>query len=304
MPRLDELPPDLRATLSLLVDRGKSYAQVAELLGIPEGAVRDRAHAALDALAGAPGEHVPPPPPPSPPAPSSPPRGARSGTPAGAHTISPGDEGRAVPAAGISSAASGPPVSRRGGALLLAGIAIVVIVAVVLLTSGGGGSHSGTGTSAGTGTPASTGASASTPSHTTSGPSSGSTGATGASASKTGSKVTVTNQLTLSPTDPTSKAIGIVEVLAEGSQRAFYLAAEHLAPSNGFSYVMWLYNSPSSAEAISRAPAVSSDGRLQGGALLPSNAGDYRQFLLTRETTEHPTHPGPTVLSGPFSLGG
>ena len=41
-------------TLSLLVDRGKSYAQVAELLGIPESAVRDRAHAALDALAGAP----------------------------------------------------------------------------------------------------------------------------------------------------------------------------------------------------------------------------------------------------------
>ena len=36
MPRLDDLPPDLRATLSLLVDRGKSYAQVAELLGIPE----------------------------------------------------------------------------------------------------------------------------------------------------------------------------------------------------------------------------------------------------------------------------
>ena len=54
MPRLDDLPPDLRATLSLLVDRGKSYAQVAELLGIPESAVRDRAHAALDALAGPP----------------------------------------------------------------------------------------------------------------------------------------------------------------------------------------------------------------------------------------------------------
>ena len=76
MPRLDDLPPDLRATLSLLVDRGKSYAQVAPLLGIPESAVRDRAHAALDALAGAPGDApllpaaavptLPPPPPPPP----------------------------------------------------------------------------------------------------------------------------------------------------------------------------------------------------------------------------------------------
>ncbi|HYM46512.1 MAG TPA: sigma factor-like helix-turn-helix DNA-binding protein, partial [Solirubrobacteraceae bacterium] len=52
MSRLDELPPDLRAALSLLVDRGKSYAQVADLLAIPESVVRDRAHAALDAVAG------------------------------------------------------------------------------------------------------------------------------------------------------------------------------------------------------------------------------------------------------------
>jgi hypothetical protein len=78
--------------------------------------------------------------------------------------------------------------------------------------------------------------------------------------------------------------------------------------------VIWLYNSPTSAEALSRAacpasehvpscPTVGANGRLQGGALLPSNAGDYSHILLTRETSEHPTSPGPVVLSGPFSLG-
>ena len=51
MTELDRLPPDQRAVLSLVLDRGKSYAEVAELLGIPENTVRDRAHAALDALA-------------------------------------------------------------------------------------------------------------------------------------------------------------------------------------------------------------------------------------------------------------
>jgi Sigma-70, region 4 len=51
MTDLDRLPPDQRAVLSLVLDRGKSYAEVAELLAIPEGTVRDRAHAALDALA-------------------------------------------------------------------------------------------------------------------------------------------------------------------------------------------------------------------------------------------------------------
>jgi len=48
---------------------------------------------------------------------------------------------------------------------------------------------------------------------------------------------------------------------------------------------------------------VGADGRLQGGALLPSNAGQYHTMLLTRETNERPTKPGPVVLSGPFNLG-
>ncbi len=51
MSRLDDLPPDQRATLSLLLGQRKSYAEVAALLGLPEGAVHDRAHAALAVLA-------------------------------------------------------------------------------------------------------------------------------------------------------------------------------------------------------------------------------------------------------------
>ena len=57
-----------------------------------------------------------------------------------------------------------------------------------------------------------------------------------------------------------------------------------------------------SAEALSKSPQVGSDGRLQGGALLPANAANYRRMLLTRETSERPTHPGPIVLSGAFAL--
>jgi Sigma-70, region 4 len=263
MPRLEDLSPDLRATLSLLVDRGKSYAQVAELLGISESAVRDRAHTALDALAGAPGETSPAHGDPA----ASPPRGSASG---------------GAPAARRTGSGAGLPVSRRGGALLLGGIVIAIVVAVVLLTSGGGSNN----TSTGTGTSAS--ATTSTPGHST---------------KTSSSKPTVVNQLTLTSPEPSSKSLGVVEILAEGSQRAFYMAAEHLPPSQGFSYVIWLYNSPTSAEAISKAPTVGSNGRLQGGALLPSNAGDYHQILLTRETSNNPHHPGPIVLSGAFSLG-
>jgi len=251
MPRLDDLPPDLRATLSLLVDRGKTYAQIAELLGISESAVRDRAHAAIDMLAGAPAQSV------------------DDRAPGGA-------DGRA---------SSSLAVSRRGGAALLAAIVVVIVVVVVLVSGGGGGS--------GGNTNANTGAKAST--HTTS---------TSGSGAKTGSGKTpaVTNQLTLTATEPGSKAVGLAEVLAEGSQHAIIVAAEHLPPSNGFYYLVWLYNSPTSATPIGRAPTVGSNGRLQGGALLPGNAGAYDQILITRETAKNPTTPGQTVLSGKFSL--
>ena len=93
-------------------------------------------------------------------------------------------------------------------------------------------------------------------------------------------------------------------MLSEGSKRAFYIAAEHLPPSSGFFYAVWLYNSPTSSVALGKIPPVSSNGQAQGGALLPANAGEYHEMLLTRETSEHASKPGPVVLSGTFSLGG
>jgi hypothetical protein len=49
--RLEDLPPDLHAVLSLVVCRQKSYDEVAGMVGIEEHAVHDRAHAALAMLA-------------------------------------------------------------------------------------------------------------------------------------------------------------------------------------------------------------------------------------------------------------
>ena len=51
MSRLDDLLPDQRAALSLLLGQRMTYAKVAALLGIEERAVHDRAHAALAVLA-------------------------------------------------------------------------------------------------------------------------------------------------------------------------------------------------------------------------------------------------------------
>ena len=50
MASLDSLPPDQRAVLQLVLQRGRSYDDIAKLLSIDRAAVRQRALSALDAL--------------------------------------------------------------------------------------------------------------------------------------------------------------------------------------------------------------------------------------------------------------
>jgi hypothetical protein len=282
MTRLDDLPPDQRAVLLLLVQQGKSHAEIAELLGIPERAVRDRAHAGLDALAAGAGETSPPSVTTSVPARSEasssrdaprrqPPRGSRAPAPTGARTTRSSSTPAVAPSTlrGPRTPAARSGASRRAGALLLIGL-IAVIVVVVLLTSGGGSSNKGA-----------------------------STGATGTSST---AQPHVDKQLNLTSPVPGSNAIGIAEVLSQGQQYAFFVAAEHLPPTSGFFYAAWLYNSSNDAHVLGRAPSVTSNGRLQAVGALPANAARYHQLLITRETATKPTRPGPIVLSGPFSL--
>jgi hypothetical protein len=329
MSRLDELPPDQRAALSLLLGQRKSYAEVARLLAIEERAVHDRAHAALALLAPglarelaadrreAIGDYL---------LGQQPGVGDRLATRSYLSESQPArdwataiagelaplsssalpeipDQSSPAPAdqraysSGVSSAwtraadavgARSPgslgerpggrlgqqlPTSRRGGALLLAVIAAVVVAVVILVTGGGGGSHT-----------AKSASTRSTAAKTTSGPA-------------------VTQRLTLTSPTPGSKTVGVMDILAEGSRRAFFIDAENLPESKGFFYALWLYNSPTSHRPLSASPPVGSNHRLQGGALLPSDAAKYHTVLLTRETSKTPTQPGAVVLTGPFSLG-
>jgi len=109
-------------------------------------------------------------------------------------------------------------------------------------------------------------------------------------------------QLNLVPPEPGSSALGVVEIVSQGSRRAFFLAAEKLPPTKGFFYAVWLYNSQSNARALGRAPAVGASGRLATQELLPSNASAYSKIVLTRETSPRPSQPGPIVLEGKLRL--
>lgn len=274
MRELDRLPPDQRAVLSLVLAQDKSFGEVASMLGISEESVRRRAHAALDVLASVPASSA------------SPALGVEAMPPATVGELARSDNGEGPPVA--VHAAQKPPASRLGGALLLAAIVAVVAVAAVLASNGSSKSPVPRG--------ASRGASTSTPSSTTA-PSSTSTGA---STGNGGVKLDKT--LTLASANPAAKAAGQVYVVSQSGKHAFYVAAAGLPPSKGFFYAVWLYNGPGEAAPLGRAPTVGSDGRMEGGAPLPPNAGRYRRIAITRETDLHATRPGTIVLSGAFAL--
>jgi hypothetical protein len=342
MSKLDDLPADQRAALSLLLRQRKDYAEVAQLLQISVHAVHDRAHAALAMLApreareltpqgreeigdyllgqggdsadrlrarslleGSPAarawaqalvaELAPLAAGPLPEIPAGELAGERNGAAAPARAAvdvgrqpSTGGDGpgpRApvahAPADGSPDDLGSPPATREGarlpssrvgGAIVLA-LIVAAVVAVVLVTSGGGSSHHST---------------RSTASKT--------------SAAAASSKAVETNRIPLTTGNPGSKTLGLMLVFQEHSTYAYFFAAEHLPPSHGFFYALWLYNSPTSSEALNRVPSVGSNGRVQGEQLLPANAANYHRVILTRETSEHPARPGPIVLQGAFAL--
>jgi len=339
MSRLDELPPDQRAALSLLLRQRKSYAEVAALLGIRERAVHDRAHAALGVLAPRrareltpeqrleigdyllgqqpgvaerlrtrtllassepargwaadvaaqlqplAGASLPEIPAAAVPAPGA--GGGGSGAPRAPERVSDLAAGHAAGAGAGAGAGQGAPAgasplararqqpsSRLGGALLLLVLLAGVIVAVVLITGGSGSGKAST--------------TASTTSTTT-------------SSSKSGPSVE--NEIPLKPpAGAKSASVGVVDVVSDAGKTAFIIDAQHLPRAKGFYYAIWLYNSPTSFQALSRSSHVGKSHALEGGSALPSDAGEFHQILLTKETKPRPSHPGKVILQGTFSL--
>jgi hypothetical protein len=97
-----------------------------------------------------------------------------------------------------------------------------------------------------------------------------------------------------------ARSAGLFEVLKGGSKLAYYIAAVGLEPTSNFYYALWLSNGAGKSRPLNRAPSVGSNGRIVGGALLPTNAAAYNEVLLTRETqtSSVPTTPGETILKG------
>jgi hypothetical protein len=313
MARLDDLPPDQRAVLQLVLREGRSLDDLAGLLRISPEAVRERARIGAEALA---------PPPPAGldtaergrialwllgqdgEAPPGVLRGSESArrwagglrdalAPLARHELPavPAAPAAATPASGDdprpARRAPEARASRLGGALLLGGLAVALVALVVWLVAGRG--------------------------DDTSSSSAASRGATSAATTRAGSSTgsirTVARVSLSPPKGVSSRALGLAQLAVRGKAAAFVVAAQGLTPEKNTYFGFWVIGGsekPGFLGAI-RSSALR-QGRLAAQARVPKAIASYTTFLVTREpvtgSRRAPAQPGSILLAGPLKITG
>ncbi len=331
---LDNLPDDQRAVLQLVLQRGRSYDQIAELLSIDRAAVRQRALAAFDAL--------------GPQTSVAPEQRALitdyllgqlparvSQDTADRLADSPAERAWArVVASELAPVATHPlpeiPVERGRGQPVAAGSeteptrAREQAAASAALgrpepasqqeARGPRSSRRGGAILLGVvalvivavvvivlAASGSSGNSSSTTSSTAaSAPQTTSTAASTATSTAATSTPQIVGQINLTPPLSGSKAKGAAFVVKRGSQTAIIVQGQSIpANSKHDAYAVWLFNSNTDNHLLGFVnPGVGTSGKLSTAGALPANAGHYKTLLVTLETQQAPKQPGKIVLQG------
>jgi Anti-sigma-K factor rskA, C-terminal len=316
MAPIDDLAPDQRAVLQLLLKQGKSYDELSALLRIEPDAVRDRAVGALEALGprdGAPlpeerraeiadyllGQQT-----------ASQRQATREfleGSASGrgwarvaAGELRPlaGDALPEIPAEGAELDEAFDALgarqarqqqvrrsSRRGGIILLVALGVVIAAVVLLIVNSG--SDSGGGSTGGNG-----GTLATSPPSTTSTTSS--------------AKIVAQINLLAQPGAPKSR-LGVARVVEQSGQRVLAFEAQGLpASTSRLAYGVWVKKDSGAASFLGYPQAtVGKNGKLAFVSALSTDLTQYKTLLVTREPTSNkglPKQPGEVVLSGPIRV--
>ena len=314
MSGIDDLAPDQRAVLQLLLKQGKSYVELGAMLRMEPDAVRDRAATALEQLGPRDGAQL------------AAERRAEvadyllgqqsaserqatreflEGSAAGrawarvvAGELRPvaGDGLPDIPAEGAEvdeafgalkareeRRAEVQQKSRLGGAILLVGAVVVAIALILIIRSGGSSNDNGT---AGKGT---------TPARTS-------------TQTATGAQPAIDKQVNLKPlTGSPSNALGVLLFLSQGNTKLIAVRAQGLRPTtNSRFYAVWLTGTNIAPKPLGFAPAVPATGQNAGKLAflnpIPSDGNRYNRFVISVESQRAPKKPGTTVLQGPWAL--
>jgi len=123
------------------------------------------------------------------------------------------------------------------------------------------------------------------------------TGTTSANGAK------VVGQINLNPPSGTGAAKGIAVIVQASNAFGVIIEASGLAPNSHNAYAVWLSNTPADSTRVGFVnQAVGKNGKLQTGGPLPATASRYKELLLTLETQNNPKSPGQVVLQGAFKL--
>jgi hypothetical protein len=307
MARFDDLPADQKAVLQLVLRQGRTYEQIATLLKIAPGTVRDRALAALDAIGPERvtgldedredeiGDHLL----------GQQDDAQRAATRAYLATSQPGRDWARAVAAELSAAGladedalpqipADPPAaeaapapagavarggepqrsSRLGGVLLLVGGAIAIAAVVLVLVNViGGNDDNGSGSTA--------------------------TEAAATTTTGTDSTADVVAQINLTPPGGGKKPLGVANIVQQSGKRAIAVVGQDL-PASGH-YVLWLRNGDK-VRFLGFFPPVSdtgsAKGRLQGLVAAPTDLDSYKEMLVSREASSTPKRPTNIILRG------
>ena len=312
MSRLDDLAPDHRAVLQLLLKQGKTYEDLAGLLKTEPDAVRLRAHNALDNLGPVGGSTL---------TDSeqdeisdyllgqqtasqraatrqllemSPDGRAWARVVAGELRPLAGDALPEIPAEGreVDEAFGALQArhearerqaksSRLGGALLLGAVGVAVAFLIVFVLTSGGDDNKDKSSS-----------------------DSGAVTSTTGTGTTTGTSTTpqVIGQVNLNPvkSSPSQKAAAAVTLVRQGGEIDILFQGQDIPPNTKSDvYALWVASS-SNASRLGFTPRVKANGRLRFPGALPStiDLSKYTAMLLTKETTADPKTPGQIIVAG------
>ncbi|HZN88185.1 MAG TPA: anti-sigma factor [Thermoleophilaceae bacterium] len=298
MATFDQLPAEQRAIVELVLQRGKTYDELADMLGMPEARVRELARDALVELAPLSvrgveedwrsqlADYV---------------LGQQAGAEATATrghlrrseaartwtrslldsleqfyengalpAIPEGERGARKAAARSTSAPAAPATAEQRRRRLMAlggGLVALLLVAVLLWPVGvltGGEDESGSGDQA-----------------------AADTGAQGGAGAGAGQQA------------QSGKPAGIAIVAQQGGRKSVLVRASNLAPSGDReAYEVWLYNAQGDAKSLG-GQVTDAQGQYQAIGALPADFADYRFIDVSREPLDEQTsHSGDSVLRG------